>query len=156
MKAADHIDWDRAPGYALDARKAQFYGWYPDPMVNTCFNAVDRHVIAGKGEQAAINYDSPLTGQKDTVSYAALRDKTARLASALRAKSITKGDRMIIYMSKVTEAIVAMLTCSRIGAIHSVVFGSFAAHQLAVWIDDAKLKAILVTSCGIEPGRVIA
>ncbi len=156
MKAADHIDWDRAPSYALDARKAPFYEWYPDAMVNTCYNAVDRHVIAGKGAQAAIIYDSPITGQKDTISYADLRDKTARLAGALRAKGITKGDRVIIYMSMVPEAIVAMLACSRIGAIHSVVFGGFAANELAVRIDDAKPKAILATSCGIEPGRVIA
>ena len=125
-------------------------------MVNTCYNAVDRHVIAGKGAQAAIIYDSPITGQKDTISYADLRDKTARLAGALRAKGITKGDRVIIYMSMVPEAIVAMLACTRIGAIHSVVFGGFAANELAVRIDDAKPKAILATSCGIEPGRVIA
>ena len=156
IKAADHIDWDRAPSYALDARKAPLYEWYPDAMVNTCYNAVDRHVIAGKGAQAAIIYDSPITGQKDTISYADLRDKTARLAGALRTKGIIKGDRVIIYMSMVPEAIVAMLACSRIGAIHSVVFGGFAAHELAVRIDDAKPKAILATSCGIEPGRVIA
>ncbi|MFL2784917.1 MAG: propionyl-CoA synthetase [Paracoccaceae bacterium] len=156
MKAADHIDWDRAPSYALDARKAPLFEWYPDAMVNTCFNAVDRHVIAGKGAQAAIIYDSPITGKKDTISYAELRDKTARLAGALRAKGVTKGDRVIIYMSMVPEAIVAMLACTRIGAIHSVVFGGFAAHELAVRIDDAKPKAILATSCGIEPGRVIA
>ena len=156
MKAADHIDWDRAPSYALDARKAPLFEWYPDAMVNTCFNAVDRHVIAGKGAQAAIIYDSPITGKKDTINYAELRDKTARLAGALRAKGVTKGDRVIIYMSIVPEAIVAMLACTRIGAIHSVVFGGFAAHELAVRIDDAKPKAILATSCGIEPGRVIA
>ena len=156
MKAADHIDWDRAPSFALDARKAPLYEWYPDAMVNTCYNAVDRHVIAGKGAQAAIIYDSPITGQKDTISYADLRDKTARLAGALRTRGITKGDRVIIYMSMVPEAIVAMLACTRIGAIHSVVFGGFAAHELAVRIDDAKPKAILATSCGIEPGRVIA
>lgn len=156
MKAADHIDWDRAPSYALDARKAPLFEWYPDAMVNTCYNAVDRHVIAGKGAQAAIIYDSPITGKKDTISYAELRDKTARLAGALRAKGVTKGDRVIIYMSMVPEAIVAMLACTRIGAIHSVVFGGFAAHELAVRIDDAKPKAILATSCGIEPGRVIA
>ena len=156
MKAVDHIDWDRAPSFALDARKAPLYEWYPDAMVNTCYNAVDRHVIAGKGAQAAIIYDSPITGQKDTINYADLRDKTARLAGALRAKGVTKGDRVIIYMSMVPEAIVAMLACTRIGAIHSVVFGGFAAHELAVRIDDAKPKAILATSCGIEPGRVIA
>ena len=156
MKAADHIDWERAPSFALDARKAPLYEWYPDAMVNTCYNAADRHVIAGKGAQAAIIYDSPITGQKDTISYASLRDKTARLAGALRTKGVTKGDRVIIYMSMVPEAIVAMLACTRIGAIHSVVFGGFAAHELAVRIDDAKPKAILATSCGIEPGRVIA
>ena len=156
MNAAEQIDWDRAPSYALDARNAPLYEWYPDAMVNTCYNAVDRHVIAGKGNQAAIIYDSPITDKKDTISYAELRDKTARLAGALRAKGVTKGDRVIIYMSMVPEAIVAMLACTRIGAIHSVVFGGFAAHELAVRIDDAKPKAILATSCGIEPGRVIA
>ncbi|MBT4871174.1 MAG: propionyl-CoA synthetase [Marinovum sp.] len=156
MNAAEQIDWDRSPSYALDARNAPLYEWYPDAMVNTCYNAVDRHVIAGKGNQAAIIYDSPITDKKDTISYAELRDKTARLAGALRAKGVTKGDRVIIYMSMVPEAIVAMLACTRIGAIHSVVFGGFAAHELAVRIDDAKPKAILATSCGIEPGRVIA
>ena len=156
MNAAEQIDWDRAPSYALDTRNAPLYEWYPDAMVNTCYNAVDRHVIAGKGNQAAIIYDSPITDKKDTISYAELRDKTARLAGALRAKGVTKGDRVIIYMSMVPEAIVAMLACTRIGAIHSVVFGGFAAHELAVRIDDAKPKAILATSCGIEPGRVIA
>ena len=156
MNAAEQIDWDRAPSYALDARNAPLYEWYPDAMVNTCYNAVDRHVIAGKGNQAAIIYDSPITDKKDTISYAELRDKTARLAGALRAKGVTKGDRVIIYMSMVPEAIMAMLACTRIGAIHSVVFGGFAAHELAVRIDDAKPKAILATSCGIEPGRVIA
>ena len=156
MNAAEQIDWDRAPSYALDARNAPLYEWYPDAMVNTCYNAVDRHVIAGKGNQAAIIYDSPITDKKDTISYAELRDKTARLAGALRAKGVTKGDRVIIYMSMVPEAIVAMLACTRIGAIHSVVFGGFAAHELAVRIDDARPKAILATSCGIEPGRVIA
>ncbi|XXK32077.1 propionyl-CoA synthetase [Rhodobacteraceae bacterium nBUS_24] len=156
MNAAEQIDWDRAPSYALDARNAPLYEWYPDAMVNTCYNAVDRHVIAGKGNQAAIIYDSPITDKKDTISYAELRDKTARLAGALRSKGVTKGDRVIIYMSMVPEAIVAMLACTRIGAIHSVVFGGFAAHELAVRIDDAKPKAILATSCGIEPGRVIA
>ena len=156
MNAAKQIDWDRAPTYALDAANAPLYQWYPDAMVNTCYNAVDRHVLAGRGAQAAIIYDSPITGQKDTISYSDLRDKTARLAGALQSKGVTKGDRVIIYMSMVPEAIVAMLACSRIGAIHSVVFGGFAAHELAVRIDDAKPKLILATSCGIEPGRVIA
>ena len=156
MNAAKQIDWDRAPTYALDAANAPLYQWYPDAMVNTCYNAVDRHVLAGRGAQAAIIYDSPITGQKDTISYSDLRDKTARLAGALKSKGVTKGDRVIIYMSMVPEAIVAMLACSRIGAIHSVVFGGFAAHELAVRIDDAKPKLILATSCGIEPGRVIA
>lgn len=156
MNAAKQIDWDRAPTYALDAANAPLYQWYPDAMVNTCYNAVDRHVLAGRGAQAAIIYDSPITGQKDKISYSDLRDKSARLAGALQSKGVTKGDRVIIYMSMVPEAIVAMLACSRIGAIHSVVFGGFAAHELAVRIDDAKPKLILATSCGIEPGRVIA
>ncbi len=124
-------------------------------MVNTCWNAVDRHVEAGRGAQTAIIHDSPVTGTIHKISYAELRDRVASLAGALRAKGIEKGDRVIIYMPMVPEAVEAMLACARIGAIHSVVFGGFAAHELAVRIDDAKPKAIIAASCGIEPGRVV-
>ena len=156
MKAAEAIDWDAAPSFALNDKKAPFYEWFTDAMVNTCFNAVDRHVNAGRGEQTAIIYDSPITETKQHISFAELLDKTANLAGALIAQGIQKGDRVIIYMPMVPEAIVAMLACARIGAIHSVVFGGFAANELAVRIDDSQPKAILAASCGIEPGRIIA
>ena len=156
MQATSAIDWYRAPSKALDDSNAPLYEWYTDSLVNTCYNAVDRHVEAGHGDRAAIIYDSPITGIKATTSYADLLSQTARLAGALLAKGITKGDRVIIYMPMVPEAIVAMLACGRIGAIHSVVFGGFAAHELAVRLDDAKPKAMIAGSCGIEPTRVIA
>jgi propionyl-CoA synthetase len=123
--------------------------------VNTCWNAVDRHVEAGRGAQAAIIHDSPVTGTKHKISYAQLRSRVARLAGALRAKGVEKGDRVIIYMPMVPEALEAMLACARIGAVHSVVFGGFAAHELAVRIDDCAPKCIIAASCGIEPGRVV-
>lgn len=156
MKAAEAIDWDKTPSFALNDSKAPFYEWYTDAMVNTCFNAVDRHVNSGRAEQTAIIYDSPITDTKRHITFAELLEKTADLAGALKARGIRKGDRVIIYMPMVPEAIVAMLACARIGAIHSVVFGGFAANELAVRIDDAQPKAILAASCGIEPGRVIA
>ncbi len=156
MEAAQAIDWIKPPTRALNADKAPLYEWFTDAEVNTCWNAVDRHVEAGNGSRVAIIYDSPITGTGRTITYAELKDQTAALAGALAAKGVTKGDRVIIYMSMVPEALVAMLACARIGAIHSVVFGGFAAHELAVRIDDATPKAVIATSCGIEPGRVIA
>jgi propionyl-CoA synthetase len=124
-------------------------------MVNTCYNAVDRHVENGRADQTAIIYDSPITGVKDKITYAELKDKVASLAGAMVAKGITKGDRVIVYMPMVPEALVAMLACARIGAVHSVVFGGFAANELAVRIDDAQPKMILAASCGLEPNRVV-
>jgi len=156
MEAAQAIDWDRPPSFALDASRAPLYEWYTDGLVNTCYNAVDRHVENGRAAQTALIYDSPITGAKDFITFQQLRDKTALLAGALLAKGVTKGDRVIIYMPMVPEAVIAMLACARIGAIHSVVFGGFAANELAVRIDDAQPKAILAASCGIEPGRIIA
>lgn len=156
MEAAQAIDWDRPPSFALDASRAPLYEWYTDSLVNTCYNAVDRHVENGRAGQTALIYDSPITGAKDFITFQQLRDKTALLAGALLAKGVTKGDRVIIYMPMVPEAVIAMLACARIGAIHSVVFGGFAANELAVRIDDAQPKAILAASCGIEPGRIIA
>ena len=156
MEAAQAIDWDRPPSFALDASRAPLYEWYTDSLVNTCYNAVDRHVENGRAAQTALIYDSPITGVKDFITFQQLRDKTALLAGALLAKGVTKGDRVIIYMPMVPEAVIAMLACARIGAIHSVVFGGFAANELAVRIDDAHPKAILAASCGIEPGRIIA
>ena len=155
MDAAGAIDWVEKPTRALNAEKAPLYEWFTDGMVNTCWNAVDRHVLAGRGNQAAIIHDSPVTGTKHVLTYAELQNRVARLAGALKAKGISKGDRVIIYMPMVPEALEAMLACARLGAIHSVVFGGFAANELAVRIDDSKPKAIIAASCGIEPNRVV-
>ena len=155
MEAAEAIDWVRRPSKALWGEKAPLYEWFSDGLVNTCWNAVDRHVAAGRGGQVAIIHDSPVTGTKHTITYAELRDRVARLAGALKAKGVEKGDRVVIYMPMVPEAVEAMLACARLGAVHSVVFGGFAAHELAVRIDDAKPKCMIAASCGIEPGRVV-
>jgi propionyl-CoA synthetase len=156
MAAAEAIDWDRPPSRALFDRGDLRYDWFADGMVNTCWNAVDRHVAAGRGDQLALIHDSPITGSQQKITYAALQERVARLAGALKAQGVEKGDRVIIYMPMIPEAIDAMLACARLGAIHSVVFGGFAAHELAVRIDDAQPKAILAASCGIEPGRTVA
>ncbi|MFD0857350.1 propionyl-CoA synthetase [Roseovarius aquimarinus] len=155
LNEAKSIDWDEAPTRALFDRGDHIYEWYADAKVNTCYNAVDRHVKAGRGAQAAIIHDSPVTGTKHTITYAELQKRVASLAGALRAKGIEKGDRVIIYMPMVPEAIEAMLACTRIGAIHSVVFGGFSANELAVRIDDCTPKAIIAASCGIEPNRIV-
>ncbi|MEM0948877.1 MAG: propionyl-CoA synthetase [Pseudomonadota bacterium] len=155
MEAARGIDWVKPPSKALYADNAPLYEWFVDAEVNTCWNAVDRHVEAGHGDRLAIIHDSPITGTVSKITYGELKDRVARLAGALRAKGIEKGDRVIIYMPMVPEAIEAMLACARLGAIHSVVFGGFAAHELAVRIDDATPKAIIAASCGLEPGRVV-
>ncbi|NNU81319.1 propionyl-CoA synthetase [Halovulum dunhuangense] len=154
-EAARALDWDRFPTRALDDANPPIYRWFADGEMNTCHNALDRHVAAGRGDQAAIIHDSPVTGTKRTLTYAEMRDATARLAGALRARGVEKGDSVIIYMPMVPEAVIAMLACARIGAVHSVVFGGFAAHELAVRIDDAQPRAIIAGSCGIEPGRVV-
>ncbi|MEP3333695.1 propionate-CoA ligase PrpE [Sedimentitalea sp.] len=155
MEAAKGIDWVTAPSKALNDERAPIYTWFDDGMVNTCYNAVDRHVEAGRGAQTAVIYDSPITQTKHKISYTELRSRVASLAGALRAKGVEKGDRVIIYVPMVPEALEAMLACARIGAVHSVVFGGFAANELAVRIDDCKPKAIIAASCGIEPGRVV-
>ncbi|SDC39931.1 propionate-CoA ligase PrpE [Ruegeria marina] len=155
LEAAKAIDWVEAPKRALDDSNAPLYEWFTDARVNTCWNAVDRHVESGRGEQIAIIYDSPITQTKRQISYVELRNRVAMLAGALRAKGVEKGDRVIIYMPMIPEALEAMLACARLGAIHSVVFGGFAANELAVRIDDAKPKAIIAASCGLEPGRVV-
>jgi propionyl-CoA synthetase len=156
IKAAEAIDWDTPPTKALFDDQAPFYEWFRDAQVNTCYNAVDRHVVAGNGDRVAIIHDSPITGTISNITYAQLQIRVASLAGALSAKGVVKGDRVIIYMPMVPEALEAMLACARIGAIHSVVFGGFAANELAVRIDDCTPKAIIAASCGIEPGRVIA
>lgn len=155
MKAAGDIDWIRKPSRALSAEKAPLYEWFADGEMNTCFNAVDRHVAAGRGDQAAIIHDSPITGTKSSISFSELQEATARLGGALARQGVTKGDRVIIYMPMIIEAAVAMLACARIGAVHSVVFGGFAANELAVRIDDCAPKAIIAASCGLEPGRIV-
>ncbi len=155
LEAAKGIDWVEAPTKALFDDNAPMYEWFSDAKVNTCWNAVDRHVENGRGEQTAIIYDSPITHTKREISYVELRNRVANLAGALRAKGVEKGDRVIIYMPMVPEALEAMLACARLGAVHSVVFGGFAANELAVRIDDCKPKAIIAASCGLEPGRVV-
>ena len=155
-EAAEDIHWSRTWDTVLDADRAPFYRWFAGGELNTCYNAVDRHVEGGRGDQAAIIYDSPVTDTVRSISYAELRAETARCAGVLTGLGVGRGDRVIIYMPMVPETVVAMLACARIGVIHSVVFGGFAANELATRIDDAKPKAILSASCGIEPGRIVA
>lgn len=156
MEQAKAIDWDTFPTRALFDRGENIYEWFADGRLNACWNAVDRHVEAGNGDRVAIIHDSPVTDSQSRITYSDLRDRVAALAGALNARGVEKGDRVVIYMPMVPEALIAMLACARIGAIHSVVFGGFAANELAVRIDDAQPKAILAASCGIEPTRVVA
>ena len=154
-EAAEAIDWERRWDRVLDRSRPPFYRWFPGARLNTCWNAVDRHVAAGRGERVALIWDSPVTGQIRHFTYRELRDEVARLAGVLSSLGVAKGDRVLIYMPMVPEAAFAMLACARIGAIHSVVFGGFAAHELATRIDDAKPRVILSASCGIEVSRII-
>jgi propionyl-CoA synthetase len=153
--AAKKIDWYQAPSMVLDASNPPFYRWFPDGTLNTCFNALDRHVRDGRGDQAALIYDSPVTGRQQTYTYTGLRDEVARFAGVLRGLGVGQADRVIVYMPMIPEAVIAMLACARIGAVHSVVFGGFAAHELATRIDDAAPKAMVSASCGIEVSRVV-
>jgi propionyl-CoA synthetase len=155
-EAAADIDWFEKPKTVFDPGAGIYGRWFSGGICNTCFNAVDRHVNAGRGEQAAIIYDSPLAGAKRTISYHRLLTETQVLGGMLHDLAVAKGDRVILYMPMVPEAVIAMLACARIGAIHSVVFGGFAARELATRIDDAKPKVILSASCGLEPGRIVA
>src|SRR5712692_10208883 len=152
---AEDIYWERRWDRVFDDSRKPFYQWFRGGQLNTCFNALDGHIERGRGKQAALIYDSPVTGTVKSYTYDAFRDEVARAAGALRRRGIGKGDRVIIYMPMVPEAVVAMLACARIGAIHSVVFGGFASHELAKRIDDAAPKMILSASCGIEVGRVV-
>ena len=154
-EAARGIDWVRPPETIFDADAGVYGRWFPDAVGNVCHNALDRHVAAGRGDQAALIYDSPVTGTKRTLTYGEMLKETATLAAVLQDMGVTKGDRVLIYMPMVPEAICAMLACARIGAIHSVVFGGFAAKELATRIEDAEPKVILAASCGIEPNRVV-
>ena len=155
LEAAEAVDWTRRPTLALDDSRPPFYRWFPDGELNTCFNALDRHVAAGRGDQAALLYDSPVTGTTARLSYADLLDQVSRFAGVLRGLGVRRGDRVVIYMPMVPEAVVAMLACARLGAVHSVVFGGFAPRELAVRIDDARPVVVVSASCGIEPSRVV-
>jgi propionyl-CoA synthetase len=154
-EAAAAIDWHSAPDRILDDSNAPFYRWFPDAELNTCHNALDRHVAAGRGAQAALVYDSPVTGTQRVYTYQQLQDEVARVGGALRGLGVAKGDTVVIYMPMVPEAVFAMLACARLGAVHSVVFGGFAPHELAIRIDDARPKVVLSASCGIEVDRII-
>ncbi len=155
-EAAADIAWFEQPKAVFDPNAGIYGRWFVGGVCNTCFNAVDRHVDAGRGDQAAIIYDSPLAGQKRTITYHRLLTETQVLAGMLRDLGVQQGDRVILYMPMVPEAVIGMLACARIGAVHSVVFGGFAARELATRIDDAKPKLILSASCGLEPGRTVA
>jgi propionyl-CoA synthetase len=153
--AAADIDWVTAPQTIFDPSQGQYGRWFADGLCNTAFNCLDRHVMAGRGDQAALIYDSPMTGQIRSYTYAELLDDVSAFAAVLRDRGVRKGDRVIVYMPMIPEAAIAMLACARLGAIHSVVFGGFAANELATRINDAKPKLIISASCGLEPGRVV-
>ena len=153
--AAEAVTWTRAPQRILDDTNPPFYRWFPDAELNTCANALDRHVAGGRAEQPALIYDSPVTDTKRVYTYAELLDETARFAGGLRSLGVGKGDRVVIYMPMIPEAVIAMLACARLGAVHSVVFGGFAPHELAVRIDDVRPTVVVTASCGVEPTRIV-
>jgi propionyl-CoA synthetase len=155
LEAATAIDWTRPPTRGLDDSAAPIYRWFPDGELNTSYNALDRHIEAGNGERTALIYDSPVTGTGRSLTYGELRHEVAVFAGALRSLGVGKGDRVIVYLPMVPEAVVTMLACARLGAVHSVVFGGFAPKELAARIDDATPKVIVAASCGIEPTRVV-
>ncbi len=155
-EAAEAVHWYRKWDQVLDDSDAPFYRWFTGGEINVCHNAVDLHVEQGRGAQAAIIHDSPITDSRRILTYAELKRRVARFAGVLRDHGVTRGERVIIYMPMVPEAIIAMLACARIGAVHSVVFGGFAANELAVRIDDARPRVIVSASCGLEPSRVVA
>jgi len=154
-EAAEGISWIKRWDTVLDDSKPPFYRWFKGGVLNTCYNAVDRHVEQGRGDQAAIIYDSPVTNTVKSITFRELQDQVARFAGALRAQGVEKGDRVILYMPMIPESVVAMLACARLGAVHSVVFGGFAPNELATRINDAAPKVIVSASCGIEPNRVV-
>ena len=155
LDAARAIDWDVPPSVAFDAEAGLYGRWFPDAVGNTCHNCVDRHA-AVHPDRAAIIHDSPVTGAKRTISYAELLDEVSALAGALSDLGVDRGDRVIVYMPMVPEAVFAMLACARLGAVHSVVFGGFAASELAARMDDCRAKVVVSASCGVEPSRVVA
>jgi propionyl-CoA synthetase len=153
--AAEAVDWTQRWHTVLDGSAVPAPRWFAGGVLNTCYNAVDRHVEAGRGGAVAVIYDSPVTGTVSQLTYAQLLERVSRFAGGLRSLGVERGDRVIIYMPMVAETLIAMLACARIGAVHSVVFGGFAAEELAVRIDDARPKVVVWASCGIEPGRVV-
>ncbi len=155
LDAAAAIDWQVKPTRALDSSSKPFYRWFPDGQLNVSYNALDRHVEAGRGEQAALLYDSPVTGTRRILSYRSLRDEVALFAGVLAGLGVGKGDLVLIYMPMMPQAVIAMLACARLGAVHSVVFGWFAPREIAARIDDAKPSVIVSTSCGVEGNRLV-
>ncbi|MBG06743.1 MAG: propionyl-CoA synthetase [Rhodospirillaceae bacterium] len=155
-EAAEAIHWEKKWDTLIDDSNPPFYRWFAGAECNTCYNAVDRHVEEGRADQLAVIYDSPITGSKKTFTYRELQTEVAKCAGVLKKHGVAKGDRVIVYMPMVPEAVISMLACARLGAVHSVVFGGFAANELATRIDDCAPKVILSASCGIEPGRIIA
>ncbi|GAA3821629.1 propionyl-CoA synthetase [Amycolatopsis tucumanensis] len=153
--AASAISWTRQPDRALDAERPPWYRWFPGGRLNTCYNALDRHVAAGYGDCVALIYDSPVTGSSARFTYTELLDEVSRFAGALRGLGVERGDRVVLYLPMIPQAVIAMLACARLGAVHSVVFGGFAPKELAVRIADARPKVVVCGSCGIEPTRVI-
>ncbi len=154
-EAAKEVAWIRPPQRIFDEKAGVYGRWFPDATCNACFNALDRHVEAGRGDQAALLYDSPVTATKRRITYRELLAEVETLGAVLEDFGVGRGDRVIVYMPMIPEALVAMLACARIGAVHSVVFGGFAAKELATRIDDAQPKLVLTASCGIEPGRIV-
>ena len=155
LAAAQKISWTSPPGRALDSSRAPLYGWFPDGQLNTCYNALDRHVAEGRGGQDALIHDSAMLGTQQRYTYAELTDVVARFAGVLRNHGVGKGDRVVIYMPMIPEAAIAMLATARLGAVHSVVFGGFAPKELAARIRDAAPAAVVTASGGIEPSRRI-
>ena len=154
-KISEDIFWYKKPNKILNSDKKPFYKWFEDGITNTCYNALDFHIDQGRGDKTALIYDSPITGNKSKFTYNELRSKVSKFAGALKDQGVNKGDRVIIYMPMIPEAVIAMLACARIGAIHSVVFGGFASNELASRIDDSKAKLLVTASCGFEPGRTV-
>ncbi len=152
---SNDIFWFKKPTKILNSNKPPFYKWFEDGITNSCYNALDFHIDEGRGDKTALIYDSPITGNKGNFTFKQLKDKVSKFAGALSNQGVTKGDRVIIYMPMIPEAVVAMLACGRIGAIHSVVFGGFASNELASRIDDSKAKVLVTASCGFEPGRTV-
>ncbi len=155
QEVSNDIFWFKKPSKILNKSNPPFYKWFEDGTTNTCYNALDLHIENGKGGKTALIYDSPITGNKKKFTYLELKDKVSKFAGSLDNLGIKKGDRVIIYMPMIPEAVIAMLACGRIGAVHSVVFGGFASNELASRIDDSKAKLLITASCGFEPGRTV-